>query len=235
MRQASRYAAAVGVLWLAMIVVARTASAQAPSPQEGIVPIEEEPRHVLKFHNAHVRFFDVELPPGYLAKWHTHLHDGVFVNIAASATSAQDLGADAQPRPPREPGETYFINYTKKPKAHRVANIGATPYRVTDTEILRGCGGFAAAADAPGQSLIVENARVRVTRIQLQPGARIVLHPSCGMLVAVTAGRLAFESAGPTERVDMGPAGFKWRDAALPVAVVNVGESAFDGVDILVK
>lgn len=234
MRPAPRVAAA-SLLWLAMILLARTVCAQSPSPQEGIVPIEEEPRHVLKFQNAHVRFFDVELPPGYLAKWHTHLHDGVFVNIAASATSAQDLGAQPQSRPPREAGETYFINYTKKPKAHRVANIGDTPYRVTDTEILRGCGGFAAAGDAPGQSLIVENERVRVTRVQLAPGERIALHASCGMLVAVSAGRLAFESAGPTERVDLGPAGFKWRDAALPIVVVNVGESAFHGVDILVK
>lgn len=234
MRQASRFAAA-GVLALALFAVLRVACAQAPSPQEGIVPIEEEPRHVLKFQNAHVRFFDVELHPGYQAKWHTHLHDGVFVNIAASATSAQDLGAETQPRPPREPGDTYFINYTKKPKAHRVANIGDTPYRVTDTEILRGCGGSSAAADASGQPPIVENERVRVTRIQLEPGARVVLRPSCGMLVAVTAGQLAFESAGPTERVDMGPAGFKWRDAALPIAVVNVGATPFHGVDILVK
>lgn len=234
MRQALRFAAA-GALCLATLVLARTLGAQTPSPQEGIVPIEEEPRHVLKFQNAHVRFFDVELPPGYLAKWHTHLHDGVFVNIAASATSAQDLGAQTQSRPPREPGETYFINYTKKPKAHRVANIGDAPYRVTDTEILRGCGGFSVAADAPGQSLIIDNERVRVTRIELQPGARIVLHASCGMLVAVSAGRLAFESAGPSEHVDMGPAGFKWRDAALPIAVVNMGATPFHGVDILVK
>lgn len=234
MRQALRFAAA-RVLCLALFVAARAACAQTPSPQEGIVPIEEEPRHVLKFQNAHVRFFDVELPPGYQAKWHTHLHDGVFVNIAASATSAQDLGAEAQSRPPREPGETYFTNYTKKPKAHRVANIGTAPYRVTDTEILRGCGGSGIAPGASGQPPIVENERVRVTRILLEPGARIALQPSCGMLVAVNAGQLAFESAGPTERVDMGPAGFKWRDAALPIAVVNVGATPFHGVDILVK
>ena len=29
------------------------------------VPIEQEPRHRLKFENAHVRFFDVQLEPGY--------------------------------------------------------------------------------------------------------------------------------------------------------------------------
>lgn len=54
--------------------------------QDKIVPIEQEPRHVLKFQNSHVRFFDVQLPPGYQALWHTHLYDGVFVNIEPSPT-----------------------------------------------------------------------------------------------------------------------------------------------------
>jgi hypothetical protein len=203
--------------------------------QERIVPIEEEPRHVLKFQNAHVRFFDVQLPPGYQGLWHTHLHDGVFVNIAASQTTAQDLGAAPSTRPPRIAGETYFINYTQKPKAHRVDNSGTTPYRVTDTEIHQGCGGFVPFPDSVGQTLIVENDRVRVTRLMLGAGERIELHPSCGMLVSVTEGELAFESGGPQELVTTYPAAFKWRDSYRPVALINVGSDVFHGVDIVVK
>jgi hypothetical protein len=74
--------------WAALLLAALPASGQ-----ERIVPIEEEPRQVLKFQNAHVRFFDVQLPPGYEALWHRHLYDGVFVNIEPSETTAQDLGA----------------------------------------------------------------------------------------------------------------------------------------------
>jgi len=203
--------------------------------QERIVPIEEEPRHVLKFQNAHVRFFDVQLPPGYEALWHTHLHDGVFVNIEASETTAQDLGAAPTRRDPRIVGETTFINYTKKPKAHRVGNSGTTPYRVTDTEIHRGCGGFAPVSDGEGQTLILENDRVRVTRLMLGPGERLALHIPCGMLVSVTQGELVFESGGPQERVTTYPAGFKWRDAYQPVILINVGKTVFHGVDIVVK
>jgi hypothetical protein len=216
--------------WAALLLAALPAAAQ-----EAIVPIEEEPRHVLKFQNAHVRFFDVQLPPGYEARWHTHLHDGVFVNIEPSETTAQDLGAAAQRRDPRIIGETYFIDYARKPKAHRVTNSGSTSYRVTDTEIHRSCGGFAPVRDGVGQTLVLENDRVRVTRLMLGPGERIVLHPRCGMLVSVSEGQLAFESDGPQERVATYPAGFKWRDADRPVTVVNLGTAVFHGVDIVVK
>ena len=69
--------------------------------QNKIVPIEEEPMHKLKFENAHVRFFDVQLPPGYESLWHSHVFDGVFVNISPSETTAQDLGGEPTKRDPR--------------------------------------------------------------------------------------------------------------------------------------
>lgn len=216
--------------WAALLLAAAPALAQ-----ERIVPIEEEPRHVLKFQNAHVRFFDVQLPPGYEALWHTHLHDGVFVNIEPSETTAQDLGGSKAVREPRMVGDTYFIPYTRKPKAHRVGNSGSTLYRVTDTEIHLGCGGFVPFPDGEGQTLIVENDRVRVTRLMVGPGERIALHPPCGMLVSVSDGELAFDPGGPHERVTTHPAGFKWRDSHRPVTLINVGTTVFHGVDIVVK
>jgi len=203
--------------------------------QEKIVPIEQELRHVLKFENRHVRFFDVQLPPGYQALWHTHLHDGVFVNIEAAPTIAQDFGGQPVPRPPRRVGETYFLGYAAKPNVHRVTNAGDTPYRVTDTEIRAGCGDFRALPDAAGQTLIVENERVRVTRLMLGPGESVPLHPACGMLVAVTQAQIKLRTGGPEESLAMAPADFKWRDSFAPVVLVNVGQSVFHAVDIVVK
>ena len=190
---------------------------------------------MLKFENRHVRFFDVQLPPGYRALWHTHLHDGVFVNIEAAQTIAQDFGGEPVPRPARNVGETYFIAYATKPNIHRVTNVGETPYRVTDTEIRAGCGDFRPMPDAAGQTLIVENDRVRVTRLMLGPGESIPLHPSCGMLVAITAAQIRVRTGGPEESLSMAPAGFKWRDSFAPVVLVNAGESVFHAVDIVVK
>jgi hypothetical protein len=225
-----------------MTIPIRTALFAALLPVAGaawaadqIVPIEQEPRHQLKFQNRHVRFFDVWLPPGYMGIYHTHVYDGVFVNIETAATRAQDLGADPVERPPRTVGDVYFIDYGTKPKVHRVANIGGTAFRVTDTEILHNCGGFAPVKDSDGQSPILENDRVRVTRLKIGPGETIALHPPCGMLVAVTGGRLKFRAPGGEELVTFSPAGFKWRDSAAPVEFVNVGDESFQAVDIVVK
>ena len=94
------------------------ALAAAPGlAQDKIVPIDQEPKHVLRFQNRHVRFFDVQLPPGYQALWHTHLHDGVFVNIGAAPTLAQELGGQPQPRPPVAQGRG------KWPRADRSGHL----------------------------------------------------------------------------------------------------------------
>jgi hypothetical protein len=219
----------------ALALIAGALCAAVPAVAQRIVPIEEEPRHQLKFQNAHVRFFDVQLPPGYEGVFHTHVHDGVFVNIEASETRAQDLGGPAEPRPPRIVGDAYFTPYTSKPKAHKVDNIGAATYRVTDTEIHMPCGGFKPAPDGVGQTLIVENDRVRVTRLMVGPGERAALHPTCAMLVAVSGGRLRFLAPGGDEDVTLAPAGFKWRDQRTPLSFVNTGTEVFHGVDIVVK
>ena len=203
--------------------------------QNKIVPIEEEPMHKLKFQNGHVRFFDVQLPPGYEGLWHSHVFDGVFVNISPSQTTAQDLGAEPMKREPRIIGDTNFMNYTKKPKVHRVNNSGATPYRVTDTEIHSGCGGFGKVIDGAGQTLILENDRVRVTRLMIEPGETLALHPPCGMLVAVTEGRLVFRGPGAEEKSVLHPADFKWRESYARLTFINAGDSVFHAVDIVVK
>jgi len=202
---------------------------------EPIVTIDQEPQHRLKFQNQHVRLFDVLLPPGYKSLWHSHLNDGVFVVVESAESQAQDLGAEPVDRPPRTIGETFFINYGKKHNVHRVNNTGATPYHVTDTEILQSCPGYATAKDAEGQTLILENERVRVTRLMIGPGETMKLHPPCGMLIAVTTAKLSFKGPGAEETVTFDSAGFKWRNQLQPLQFTNVGQEVFHGVDIVLK
>ena len=149
------------VLWQALLGVAVA---------EEAIPIEQEPRHHMKFANEHVRFFDVELEPGYESRYHWHRSDGVFVNISSSPTIAQDLGKEPVRRGERAIGETYFIDYGTHPKAHRVTNPGSAPYHVVDTEILHGCDATAPWSEGPNQTLLIENPRVFVTRLILHPG-----------------------------------------------------------------
>lgn len=199
------------------------------------IPIEQEPRHRLKFENEHVRLFDVELEPGYESRYHWHRSDGVFVNISSSPTIAQDLGKEPVRRAERAIGETYFIDYGARPKAHRVSNPGSTPYRVIDTEILGGCGTADPVAEGPNQTLLIDNARVFVTRIILHPGESTELYAPCGMLVSVSGGSVALESPAGGERIDMQPAGFKWRQLGQATKLVNTGKFVFHGIDIRLK
>ena len=203
----------------------------AANAAEEPIPIEQEPRHQLKFANEHVRFFDVELEPGYESRYHWHRSDGVFVNISSSPTIAQDLGKEPVRRGERAIGETYFIDYGAKPKAHRVSNPGTAPYHVIDTEILGGCGPVATVAEGPNQTLLIDNERVLVTRIILHPGESTELHAPCGMLVAVSGGSITLNG----ESIDMQPAGYKWREQDQTIKLVNTGKFVFHGVDIRLK
>lgn len=203
-------------------------------PAAAPVPIHLEPGHRLVFSNAHVRFFDVRLPPGYRSLTHVHQYDGVFVNIAPAETEAEDWGAAPVRRPPRIPGETYFIGYGDAPKAHRVSNVGDTEYRVTDTEILSGCGPHAVGPELSGD-LVVENPRVRVARLMLAPGESATLHGPCGMLVSVSGGTVLLDQPGALSRLALEPGGFSWRQSHQPVRLINAGHEPFHGIDILVK
>lgn len=222
-----RFIAATVLLLVAALPAARAAG----DP----VPIEEEPMHRLAFRNGHVRFFDVRLPAGYRSVVHLHHHDGVFVNIAPSETEAEDWGRAPVRRAGRTPGETYFIGYATQPKAHRVSNVGQTLYHVTDTEILQGCGGRALPDDARSGPVLVDNERVRVARIELEPGETTLLHGPCGLLVAVTPGLALLSTPGGAQELTLEAAGFAWRDGAAPVPLTNVGRTRLHFVDILVK
>jgi hypothetical protein len=209
--------------------------AVAVAVAEDAIPIEQEPRHRMKFANEHVRFFDVELEPGYESRYHWHRSDGVFVNISSSPTIAQDMGKEPVQRSERAIGETYFIDYGAHPKAHRVTNSGRTPYHVIDTEILKTCGPAGELSEAPNQTLLIDNPRVIVTRLILHPGESTELYAPCGMLVAVSAGTLSLKMQAGIETVDLQPAGYRWRQQNETVKLSNTGNFVFHGVDIRLK
>ncbi|MEO8629545.1 MAG: hypothetical protein ABI612_15805, partial [Betaproteobacteria bacterium] len=83
----------------ALVIGLSIASSPAQCADDAI-PIEQEPQHRMKFSNAHVRLFDVVLPPGYISLWHSHVTDGVFVNIEPSETREEVPGAKPSDRPP---------------------------------------------------------------------------------------------------------------------------------------
>jgi hypothetical protein len=217
---------------IAMLLAGLPAAALA---QTEPVNIEQETRHRLKFENEHIRFFDVQLEPGYEALYHWHRNDGVFINMYVAPTAAQDVGKELIQRGGRAIGEVYFINYAANPKAHRVMNPGKTEYRVTDTEVLTGCGATAPLTEAPNQTLVIDNDRVFVNRIILHPGESSELRAPCGMLVSVSGGNVTVEGPQGSESFAMPVAGFKWRKSEDTVRLTNAGKTVFHAIDIRLK
>jgi hypothetical protein len=209
--------------------------AGAVHAQSEPVDLEQEPRHRLKFRNEHIRFFDVQLEPGYQALYHWHRNDGVFVNMYVTPTIAQDLGGEPVRRGGRATGETYFINYAARPKAHRVSNPANSEYRVTDTEILSGCGAAGPLEPGENQTVVIDNDRVLVTRIILHPGESSELLAPCGMLVSVSGGNVTIEGPQGTESFAMQVAGFKWRKSPERARLTNAGNSVFHAIDIRLR
>src|SRR5215216_3093694 len=137
--------------------------AQAP------VPVGSEPRHHLKFENDYVRVFDVIVPQGDATLFHTHANDYAFVSIGDANLVAEVLGSKPADLILKD-GETRF---TKGPITHRVTNVGAAPFRNITIEILSspGPGGDGKQShDIPSHQPVLENDRVRVERLVLEPG-----------------------------------------------------------------
>lgn len=58
-------------------------------------------------------------------------------------------------------------------------------------------------------------------------------HTRAGLGVAVSAGKIQFESSGQKPQViDFKPGSFQWRDGAVTHSLKNVGTTRFEAVDI---
>jgi quercetin dioxygenase-like cupin family protein len=210
-----------------------------PAPAQAPVTIEKEPRHRLKFENRYVRVFDVLISPGDASLFHTHVHDGVGVKLTDARIRDEPTGGSPDDITVTR-GEVSFT-LRPSPLTHRVGNIGETPFRNVFVEILPLAGALSGAppqALVAGQTLVLENERVRVSRLILAPGQSAELHTHVlrRLAVAVTAGRLALEVPGEKARtIEFKSGDFQWYEAGATHALKNVAPTPFEAVDIELK
>jgi len=202
-------------------------SAQAP------VPVSNEPRHHLKFENEYVRVFDVVVPPGDATLYHIHSNDYVFVSIGDATLKAQALGGQPGDLIVKD-GETRF---TKGPITHRVTNVVNTPFRNITIEILKSPGpvGTATPDNSPGHSIVLENDRVRVERLILEPGqsTNVHTHNLSALSVFLTKSKVQVESPNAKpETIEYKPGDFRWRAAPVTHSIKNIGTTRFEAVGV---
>ena len=220
-------------LMLAFALVPIAAWSQSNSPQNP-VELSGEPRHHPKFENELVRIWDVTVPAGDTTLWHAHRIDNVVVSFGDVQLRIETLG--------RDPVESLWkfgeVRFTKATYVHRAMNIGKTSFHNFTIELLKPPAGHTL-AQVPGREPVLENERVRVFRVTLEPGQSLPMHTHevPGLSIALTAGEIEVTTQGKDrpDRVSRPAADLSWRAGAGTHSLKNVGKTRFEALDIELK
>ena len=195
--------------WAAVFVlVGASLRAQQPGTVDPTaIPVEQEPHHRLVFTNDFVRVIDATLPPLYVSEKHTHSLDNVAVTIQMGSPQGQS--------------RVGFAGFARGGYSHIITNPNTGPMRFIDVELRAADHGESEGElEQPNHEVVLSNARVRVSRVTLEPGATIDdhQHASGYMTVTIRGG----EGAGV----------WHWHPSGEPAAAVKSGRTTLEMVEI---
>jgi quercetin dioxygenase-like cupin family protein len=180
------------LMFPALLLAAVTLAAQVPSEVE----ITAEPHHHLLLENQQVRVFLAEVAPHDATLMHRHNHDYVFVALGATEVSNEVAGKSPATIKMQD-GE---VRFAPGGFAHIARDLASTPFRAVAIEFLqdeaahktpppawdedRGLHVFTGGT----QHIMFVQDGVRVSEIELQPGATVPSHHHSGphLVVAVS-------------------------------------------------
>jgi hypothetical protein len=225
-------------LTVCAIMLAQPAIGQEEGPP---VPVEKAAFHVPVFRNDQVALLNVHIPPGRAAPYHIHSLDQISVLVQEADNAGQVLGED--PTPPRRNrrGSVTYTAYSKKPLTHRVRNTGPTPFNnIVIALLYPEPGRFTAGSrtDAAGYTLAIDNERVRIWRLVLEPGqsAGAITQTAPGIRVVVDGGEIAESVPGQADRgMAPGLGEFFWQEPGVTRTVRNTGTTRIELVEIELK
>jgi hypothetical protein len=220
----------VSTIWLLAVLEAAADDFSPPV----VVPVDKEPRHRLALQNEYVRVFDTRIAPGDTTLYHEHHRDSVYVLIAGCKSLAdEELGKPLR-RVSGTPGEVVFGEHSKKTRMHRFSNLSAEEHEVLDIELIDDSAratpslGTLPANHRP----ILENARVRVSRIVLKSSDSFERDVnSRSVLVVLAATRLStVDDSGAVQYSDV-VAGEVYTDGDRRIR--SIRNDADDAVDVI--
>jgi hypothetical protein len=226
--------------------VASFAAGQPAATRDGqadvgasVVDVEHASYHVPAFRNELVIVLNVLIPPRRESGFHRHSLDSVGVLVNDTPRTGQVLGAEVTVTTPRARGSASFTGYAAAPLVHNVAVTGDAPFHNIVVALLDpGPRGFTAGARGQGYSQLLDNERVRVWRLALEPGeeAAEITQSAPGLRVVVDGGALVEVLPNGRER-SMAPrtGEFFWQDAGATRAVRNVGSTRIELVELEIK
>ncbi len=197
-------------------------AAIAPAPVRP-VPVEKEPNHKTVLKNRYVQVFRVTLEPGKTSLMHIHKHDDAAVRLSTATVAADSPGEPIGPDEPVYPGLVSARDNERKPKIHRVHNIGSTLFDVINVQVLaRPAGAVASAISVPA----AENAKMRLYSYELEPGAATSQHTHTRPYLLVAATDAALRTASPdgaSAEQSVKTGYFRWTETMGTHTVTNIG------------
>ena len=182
-------------------------SGQAPAA----VPLAKEPRHKQLLYTANLRLLDVNIPVADTTLEHMHEHDIATLAIGDSTTRVREAGQDWGAPRLREGGGLTVAEYTGARRAHRIENIGKTPYRVIAVENDRD-GGWTTptAIAAPGTTVAQATRAFTLYDVRLDAATPSTTHQhDVPTVVVLVSGTLTYQGAAGNDPFDITEAG-KW-------------------------
>jgi len=209
------------------------------TPQGAEIPVEEAPYHVPAFHNELVTVLNVFIPPGRESGFHRHSLDSVGVLVRDTDRTGQVRGAEVIATPRRGRGSANFTEYAREPVVHSVAVTGDTPFHNIVVELMYGNPGrFTAGTRGADYAPILDNERVRVWRLVLEPGesAPAMTQTAPGVRIVIDGGEIVESVPGKPDRAKAPRSGdFFWQDAGETRAVRNAGSTRIELVELELK
>lgn len=225
---------------LAWLVIAALAARFAVAQTGPIaVPVEQASYHVPVFSNDYVIVLNVFIPSGRESGYHRHSLDLLAVLMSDTARTNQTLGGEPIARPAVARGTVTFTPYAREPLVHRVALQGESPFHNLVVELQPFAPGrFMVSSRGEGYTQILDNERVRVWRLVLEPGqtAPAITQSAPGVRIVVDGGELVELVPGQPERAKAPRSGdFFWQDAGTTRVVRNIGTTRLDLVELELK
>lgn len=206
------------------------ASHWAGAQQEPVVQLKDDPSRRVVMENALVRVWEVRVPVGDSTPFHEHRNDQVTIRINSTVLTSVPKGGglfsftrDFQ----LESGSVSYADYTGSPYIHKITTKGPNPHHVIETELIgpRPSAAQVAAADRAGATIVLDNQRIRVSRMVVEPGRSAEIAPRPNVFVVVVKGGAD----------GLKPADVRWYGDAAARSIRNEGPSTLELVEVEVK
>jgi hypothetical protein len=210
-------------------IIAATVMGAKPSTA---VPVQDEPVHHVVYSDAHLRVFDVDLPPHAITLFHVHVNDMVGVTLLPGPIREERPGKAPEDAPADKPQEVWFEAHPQR-YVHRVTNLGDSHIRMIGIELLTSNASrkmSATGEKAPGQ-VQLENDEVRAVRLSLRSNQTLAVHTHGSyVLVPLGPGRLANVCGTPRVKL-VDSAGFLCVGSEGNHKISNAGDAPIDLIE----